>query len=56
MISVLLPSHNEPHAKEIMQEIEDLILNRHSRSIVNLPRQISISKQKGKIVLTSRNA
>jgi len=39
-----------------LQEIEDLILNRHSRSIVNLPHQISISKQKGKIVITSRNA
>lgn len=38
------------------EEMEHLIYNCKSGSMVNLPRQISLSKQKGKIVLTLRNS
>lgn len=37
------------------QEIEDLIYESHSGSILNLPRQISVSKLRDRIVLTLRN-
>lgn len=37
------------------QEIEDLILAQNTASCLDLPRHISISKQKDKIVLTVRN-